>query len=186
MLHRFPELLGAGAVEIGLQVLGAVAAVATLIGLAYAVYVRRAQLRQKQLTYSVSRAIPLAAPPPQAPGFDLRLEHIDPETHRPTEIESAYLRYLRLINAGREPVRRDDLPHIDAPTVIVDGTTTLNIGLVKQTRPANDVQLGALERPNDVTASRNITFEYLNYRDGAVIQILTTTGGKVPRASLEK
>jgi hypothetical protein len=107
----------------------------------------------------------------------------NPPTGSPVVVERAFLQYLVFTNFGRTPITSGDLASVDPLRVQVTGGSVLDISLANVTREVCGIQLGKLVARAPTTngdqdvASAPIELEFLDHRDGGLIQILTDAGG---------
>lgn len=156
-----------------LQAFGLVAGAASIIGLALAiVYAGRAAERSKALVYEAQLSpFPLASAKSLA---DYNLSVVfRATTGKEERIEDAYLQYLRLANLGREPIRRGDIAPANPLRLQVEGARILDISLEAVHREVSNLTLGPLKVSGD-TATVAVTFDFLDFQDGALIKILTS------------
>lgn len=143
---------------------------ALLIVIRYAFQYRRA----KYLVYEVSKPVPLAMA--ASPEDTYKLSVTFQREGEPEErLESVFVRFLRFANVGREPVRRADIAPANPLRVEVQRVRTLDIGLVATSRPVNAVAVSN-QSVSESTSSANVSFDFLDSQDGAVIRVLTVGG----------
>lgn len=151
-----------------------VAGLASIGGLLYAIIYARRSRKIKFLVYDISGSIPLAIA--YSPEDDYKLAVVYKRKRLKEErIESVYTRFLRFINFGREPIRREDITRKNPIRIKVEGVRTLDISLVSTTRPVNNIRI-ARQSLYDNKASADLTFDYLDHRDGGLVKILTVGG----------
>jgi hypothetical protein len=154
-----------------LDALGIVGGLASIAGLIYAIYIARKSQRVKLLIYDASPPVALASA--VSPEDDYELAVIfRPKGGHEERIESVHVRFLRFANLGREPVRRDDIAPSNPLRVEVAGVRTLDISLTATSREVCRVELTKQTYAAE-NASAEIAFDFLDYRDGAVVKILT-------------
>src|SRR4030042_3979062 len=90
-------------------------------------------------------------------------------------IESVFVRFLRFANLGREPIRRDDIAPANPIKVVIEGTRTLDIALEGITRSVNKAAISGQVLSENLSCA-NISFDFLDYKDGALIKVLTVSG----------
>jgi hypothetical protein len=85
-------------------------------------------------------------------------------------IHNATISTIRLWNSGTEEIRRDDIPKTDPIRISLPETVEiLEHNVLKETRDGNRVEC-SLRSPSLL----EVSFEYLNPGDGAIIQLLHT------------
>lgn len=151
-----------------------VAGLASIGGLLYAIIYARRSRRIKFLVYDISSPVPLAITYSLEDDYKLAVTY-KRKGFKEERIESVYTRFLRFVNAGREPIRHEDITRKNPVRIKVDGVRTLNISLVNVTRPVNNIRV-AKESLYENRASADITFDYLDHNDGGLIKILTVGG----------
>lgn len=157
-----------------LEAFGLIAGVASIIGLVLAVYyARRSGERRKLLAFENQR---LNLPLVSAPSFQdhgIKIVYSGPEG-ADEAIDSAYVSYLRFANFGREPIRRSDIAEGDPLRIEVIGARTLSIRLEATTRQVTDVRLSEMGAGPGASTIALLNFEFLDYLDGGLVQIMTT------------
>jgi hypothetical protein len=89
-------------------------------------------------------------------------------------IEAAFVHFLRFANFGREPIRREDIAPHNRLHIEVEGTRVLDFAVEAVRRPVcaiaveQDIPLRGFEEAT-------IDFDFLDYHDGAIVRILTTS-----------
>ncbi len=147
--------------------------VASVIGI-YAFVDARRDRRVKLLAFSRISAFPLATATSLERGYHLSIHYQAPDMTEAEEVEAAYASHLRFANFGKEPIRREDIASASPLRVEVEGGHVLDISLASTRRGVSRI---AVDRPSleDDRASAEITFDFLDHRDGAVLTILSTT-----------
>lgn len=159
-------------------IIGIVAVIAAIAGIVFAVYYARQNRKIKLLAYDISGTVPLARA--VSPEKDYNLSVIFQHHGQPEErLDSVYVRFLRFVNLGRESIRKDDIAPANPLRISVEGVRTLDITLSGVSRSVNRVALTKQSISED-NYSANITFDYLDHKDGAVIKILTVGGEGTP------
>jgi len=159
-------------------IIGIVAVIASIAGILFAIYNARHNRKIKLLAYDISGTVPLARA--VSPEKDYNLSVIFQHHGKPEErLDSVYVRFLRFANLGRESIRKDDIAPANPLRISVEGVRTLDITLSGVSRSVNRVALTKQSISED-NYSANITFDYLDNKDGAVIKILTVGGEGTP------
>jgi hypothetical protein len=157
-----------------LEAFGLVAGVATIGGVILAIYYGRLQGSHiKLLAYQATVAPFPVASSTSLEEYNLALMY-EPHEGEPREIESAYAQYLRFANFGHEPVRREDIAPANPLRIEVAGADVLDVSVEASHRDVCRVSLGPFE-PKEGTTSLAVEFDFLDYRDGALIRLLTTS-----------
>ena len=155
------------------EALAIVGGIATAAGLWLAVYYgRREGRRRKSLAYEAGRP-----PWPLASSASLSEYHLSlsytGEQGEPRQIEDAYAQALRFANFGHESIRRDDIAPANAIRIEVEDAEVLDAIIEAVTRDVTAIELGPPTTDGNVT-SIPITFDYLDFHDGALVRLLTT------------
>jgi hypothetical protein len=158
------------------QAVGLIAGIASIIGLFLAIYFYiRPNRKVKLLVYEVTKPLPLvkAVSPALSPEDSYSLSVLFQRTGLPEErIKSVYTHFLRFVNLGREPIRKTDIAPANPLKIAVEGVRTLDIGVATVNRPVNKVIISNPTISEHISKA-DITFDFLDYQDGAVIKILT-------------
>jgi hypothetical protein len=151
-----------------------VAGVATIGGVILAIYYGRQQGSHiKLLAYKAAVSPFPVASSSSLEEYNLALMY-EPREGEPREIESAYAQYLRFANFGHEPVRREDIAPANPLRIEVTGADVLDVSVEASHRDVCRVALGPIE-PGDGSTSFAVEFDFLDYRDGGLIRLLTTS-----------
>lgn len=143
-----------------------------VISLTYSIYATRKSRREKGLAYQVFSAVPVADVISGESGYSLRVTYERPG-EPPVYVERAVVQMLRFTSYGRIPIEKRDLVSGDPLRVeVVDGKV-LDIALASVTRDACGISLGEVV-VSEEKAYVAVDFDFLDYRDGALIQILTS------------
>lgn len=156
-----------------LQALYLVAALASIGGFIYAIVYARKSRRIKLLAYQTSNPVALATAFSPEDDYKLAVTY-QRKGFRKERLESVFTRFLRFVNLGREPLRREDITHLNPIRIKIEGVRTLDIALAGVTRGVNNVAINN-QSLSENSASADITFDYLDYKDGALIKILTVS-----------
>lgn len=165
--------------DLGLT-LGIIGTALTLISLIYAVYITRRSKREKELVYDVLEPAPIADAISKQSGYSIKIIYEKPNKLSET-VESVFVQYLRFTNFGRVPIKRGDSAVNDPIRVEVKGSRVLDIAVASVTREVCDITLGDARHEDGRTVA-NINFDFLDYLDGGLIQIVTDSPD--PTASL--
>lgn len=142
-----------------------------VLGLIYAIYTNIRNRRAKLLLYETTSIIPLATA--YSPDERYKLSVVYQSKGSPEElISSVHTRFLRFANFGKEPIRKSDIASANPVKVIIEGVRTLDIALERTTRTASNISIKELNLSKNVSSAL-ISFDYLDYRDGGLIKILT-------------
>lgn len=159
-------------------------AVTVVVGVAAIIctiyYGRRGQ-RKKLMVYEVSESIALARS--FSPEGDYKISVLFQRKGSIEEkIESVYTTFLKFANLGKEPIRGEDIAPSNPLRVSVKGARILDIQLGGITREVNNVCLRDRVFKKE-QASAYVNFDYLDYRDGALVKIVSV--GEAGNISLE-
>lgn len=157
---------------VALSVLGAAA---SFIGI-YAFYWQFSTERKKLFAFEISQGFSVASA--SDVGGDYRLSvHFTPADGVEEEVEGAFVQFVRFANLGREPIYNRDIAPANPLQVKVSGTQVLDISIADVRRRVNQIKL--LDPKLAASAgSAAIVFDYLDYRDGALVRILTAGEAK--------
>jgi hypothetical protein len=153
--------------------IGIVGLVLSVGSLIYAVYVRNVSNLEKKLTYEVIPPVSVAEVIKGSGNYSLRVVYERPD-NKPLYIENAYMQLLRFANFGKIPITKGDLAKTDKLRIEIQEGSVLDISLSSVTRSACHIKLG---KPTKVgnTVVAEIDFEFLDFLDGGLIQILSDT-----------
>lgn len=141
------------------------------LGLAYTIYYGRKGLKSKLLVYENSISIPLAQA--FSPEDDYQLSVLFQRRGSTEEkIKSVYTTFLKFANLGKEPIRGADIAPANPVKVKIQGTRTLDIQIAGITRKVNNVSI-INQVIGENEASAELYFDFLDYKDGALVKILT-------------
>lgn len=161
--------------------LGLISPVATVLGivsLAFAVYVHKRSKLEKKLVCDSLPSVPVADVIPGESGYSLRVLYESP-TGPPVFVERAFLQYLIFTNFGRSAITSGDLASQDPLRIEAAGGNVLDISLASVTRDVCQIRLREMtlqepvKRGDEELTSAVIQFEFLDHRDGGLIQVLT-------------
>lgn len=157
-----------------LQAFFIIGGVVTLVAFGFAIFVFvRDRRRRKLLTADLVGPFSLISMLPDTSARKITLyyeEHEQP----PIKINAAYLHYIRLANLGNEPVRHEDLVDSDPLRLEMRGGRILDCTVIEIHRTVSGFSIWDLEESNGCAIAR-ISFDFLDYHDGALIRILTDT-----------
>lgn len=156
-------------------VMGMGGLILSVIGLAYAVYEKRKSKREKNLVYEVIPPVPAAEVIEGQSNYSLRVVYERPD-EEPVNVENATIQYIRFTNFGKIPITRSDLAQADPLRLeisVTDGTI-LDVSLVSATRDVCQITTGQQRQDNNIT-SVVLDFDFLDYQDGGLIQVLSDT-----------
>jgi len=154
-----------------MEIIGIVFGVVGVVGVIYTIYHSRRAQRKKLLVYEVSRSIALAQA--FSPEDDYKLSVLFQRKGSIEEkIESVYTTFLKFANLGKEPIRGSDIAPANPLKVTVQGARILDIQVAGITREVNNVSLKNQVK-EDEQAAAYVDFDFLDYRDGALIKILS-------------
>ena len=129
--------------------------------------------KQKLLVYQTSLSPFPVASSASLETYNLTLLY-EPRGDKARPIESAYAHYVRFANFGREPILSGDIAPANPLRIEIDGTELLDSTLEATTRDVAQIRLSS-QPLDDESASLLVTFDFLDYEDGAVIRLLTTS-----------
>jgi hypothetical protein len=152
---------------------GLVAGVATLIGLALAVYYGRREGRKRKLFVYQANVSPYPiASSTSLAEYRLGIRY-EPRGGQPRDIENAYAHYLRFANVGREPILGTEIAPANHLRIVVADAEVLDTTIEATKRDVSRIALGKIATSADETTIP-VTFDFLDYQDGALVRLLTT------------
>src|SRR5574341_882794 len=156
-------------------ILGIVGVALSIVSFLYAIHVTRTSKREKSLVYEVLEVVPIAQIISGQGAYSLQLLYNRPG-NEPLRIEHAFVQYIRLTNFGRVAIRKEDLASTDPLRIEISPSKgqVLDISLSGVTRETCNVSVGKPEI-NDSIVVAKIDFEFLDYLDGCLIQVLSDT-----------
>jgi len=156
---------------------GVAAGIATFVGTVLAIYYgRREGRRRKPLAYHATVSpIPLASSK-SLDAYNLSLVY-EPREGQRREIDDAYVHYLRFVNFGAEAVRRADIAPANPLRIEVEGAEVLDATVEAVRRDVCQIAIGDIAKTEDETTIP-VTFDFLDYRDGCLVRLLTTARPK--------
>lgn len=169
-----------------IAVLGVFGTLASVIGLIYAWVVARRSDRKKIFTYDVASPLPLASVLPNQIEHRLSIVY-EREGAAPVNVQGAYLRFVKIGNLGKEPIRREDIAASDPLRIVIRGAKVLDIATASVSRKVINFRIDRFEESEiqndthqlrnlkDIVTDATISFDFLDYQDGAIIRILTDT-----------
>lgn len=145
---------------------------ASIVGLLLALLAARRVERRKLLTYEVTPSLPLANVLPDRTEHRLSIVY-EREGDEPINVKGAYLRFVRIGNLGKEPVRKEDIAPSDPLMLKVARAKVLDIAISSVSRDVIKFTVNPFEEAEDKITSSLISFDFLDYQDGATIRVLT-------------
>lgn len=150
--------------------LTALGVVGSLVGI-YALYHALSTARHKFLAYEASAGFAVAKATRIGGDYELSV-HFKAAGGREEKIGGAYLQLIRFANLGREPIYgRDNAPG-NPIRVEVAGARVLDIAIADVRRKVNQIELSP-PTLSDQGGSARLSFDFLDYRDGALVRVLT-------------
>ncbi len=153
--------------------LGLAGLLLSIVSLLYAIHVTRISNKEKKLVYEVMTSIPVADVVRSDSSFSLKLlfENSEGEDQY---IQNAAIQYIRFTNFGKIPIVKDDVSSSDPLKLIVSGGKVLDISLISATRDVCQISLDQYQVSNNIFTT-TINFDFIDYLDGGLIQILSDT-----------
>jgi hypothetical protein len=168
--------LGVKVVAAGLTILGVIGSVVGVL----AFFDARRNRRIKLLMYEQTAPFPLATTRGDDNDYELSI-HYKRGDGGEEVIDAAFVTYLVFANFGKEPVRAQDIAASNPLRIEVEDTRVLDISLAGSHRDVNGIHLSSANL-GDQTSSAEIKFDFLDYRDGGLIRVLST--GRAKKLSL--
>lgn len=137
----------------------------------YGLYMTRKSRLQKLLVFDVSPPVPIADVIKGQGDYKLQVVYQE-GNESPRFVEKAFIRYLRFANLGRIPIKKEDIASTDPLLVHVADAELLGISLSHVTRDVPGIRLGEIRHEDQQTVV-TVYFEFLDYQDGAMVQIVT-------------
>jgi hypothetical protein len=156
-------------------VLTVLGVIGSLVGI-YGVYWAVVRERMKLFAYEVSRGLAVASTSRIGGDYQLSV-HFKSKGGQEEKVEGAYLQFVRFANLGREAIRSEDNAPANPIRLVVSGARVLDIALVDQNREVNRVTLSA-PKLLDSGGEANVSFDYLDHGDGALVRVLTAGEAK--------
>ena len=158
-----------------IEIFGVASGVASIIGLICAIYYAKQTKKFKLLAYDSTASLPLASvsAPESSYTIEILFRRGDLIEQR---LKGVHVTFLRFANFGIEPIRKEDIAPSNPLRVEVTGTRILDIGLSAISREVCRIALG-----NTTENGVSLSFDFLDYRDGAVLKILTESRPKYLR-----
>lgn len=152
-------------------IIGVTAGVVGVVGIIYTVYYGRRGQKKRLMVYEISGSIALAQA--FSPEDDYKLSVLFERRGESEEkIESVYTTFLKFVNLGKEPIRGNDIAPGNPLRVTIKGARVLDIQVAGITREVNNVSL-TNEVMENKQASAYVSFDFLDYQDGALIKVLS-------------
>lgn len=155
-----------------LNLIAVLGTIATFVGLFFAIISARRAERKKFLIYNVASSLPLATVIPDQSEHRLSIVY-EREGEPPLNVKGAYLSFIQLGNLGREPIRREDIAPSDALRLEVTRAKVLDLAIAGVSRDVVNFGVSQFRENRDNITTSLITFDFLDFRDGAIIRILT-------------
>ncbi len=151
---------------------GIIGTLASLIGIPLTIVLARRSERQKRLIYDTTPPLPLANVLPNRTEHRLSIVYVR-EGEEPINVQGAYLRFVRIGNLGKEPVKREDCAPSDPPRLEIRGAKVLDIAVADLSRDVIKFELGPVEEGDESITISPVIFDFLDFRDVALIRVLT-------------
>lgn len=136
----------------------------------------RRNKRVKLLMYEQTHAFPLATARDHGTDYELSI-HYKRGDGEEEVVEAAFVTYLVFANFGKEPIRAQDIASSNPLRIEVRGARVLDVSLAGSHRDVNQIELRSIDLDEN-SASAEITFDFLDFRDGGLIRVLSTTRAK--------
>jgi len=150
---------------------GIVGVLLSVVGILVSIVLTRRSERIKKIIYFVTSPIPIATTLPENAGYKISLL-IERQDTPPLTVREAYLLFVKLGSTGKDPIRKEDLVNTDVLRVQVENASVLDISVIKKTQP----HLGLADASSSSSGkilSFPLRFDFLDYKDGMVVRILT-------------
>jgi hypothetical protein len=154
---------------VGLTVLGVVGSVVGVL----AFFDARRNKRIKLLMYEQTAPFPLATARGHDTDYELSI-HYKRGDGGEEVVEAAFVTYLVFANFGKEPIRSQDIAPSNRLRIEIRGVRVLDISLAGSHRDVNQINLESVAL-GESDASAEIHFDFLDFRDGGLIRVLSTS-----------
>jgi len=154
-----------------IEAIGLIGGAASIAGLLYAFYFARKSYRRKEFVYTTSWAAAIASAESPVKDYQLSLR-LQRRNGVEETIKSAYVSFVLFANIGKEPIRREDLAPANPLSLEMEAARVLDISLATVTRPVTNVAISNIT-VGEARGKAQVTFDFLDENDGAVVQILT-------------
>ena len=161
--------------------IGIVSLFLSIVFFFYGLYLTNKSRQEKRLVYELLPSTAIADVIGRQSSYSLRVVYLPPE-QAPIILDRAFVHYLRFTNLGRVPITLQDLAVVDPLRIEITDSRVLDVSLASVTREVCQVRLGSVVQ-HDGKASVSVEFEFLDYEDGALLQILTDA--KTTKTSLQ-
>jgi hypothetical protein len=146
---------------------------ASIVGLLLAViYARREAVKIKDLRYDTRIARFPVVSRPRLKGYGISSAYGSGSSQE--NIENLYAHGIVIINRGHDSIRRIDIAPGNPLRVEVKGARLLDITVESATRDVINFSVGSPIRRDKSVTEAEVSFDYLDHEDGALVRILTT------------
>jgi hypothetical protein len=154
-----------------MDILAVTGFIITVASLGYAVYVKRVTQREKRLVYEVLKPISIAEVINGSSGYSLKVIY-QQRGQEDVYVDKAFLYYLRILNTGKEAIKKEDIPKGDPLTLVLTNEKILDVALVNTTNETCRVSLDNGERFH-TRSTITLSFDFLDYQDGMLIRVIS-------------
>ncbi len=150
-----------------------IAGAASIVAIPLTVWAARRSQKRKLLVYRpyMSR-LPLLS---ERSLRDYKLSVVfQPEGEAEERIPAGYVHFVGFANLGREPIWRAEIAPANPLRLEVKGARVLDVALEAVHRPVSNIRVDPELVVDDVLTSAGIDFDFLDFKDGGLIRILTT------------
>lgn len=151
--------------------IGIIGATFTVTSLLYAIYTTRRSRRVKSLVYDLLEPVPVVDAISREGDPSIKVIYEQPNK-APETVDSVFIQYIRFINFGRLPIKKDDSTINDPIRIEISDSKVIGISIVKQTRDVCQIQLEEIQY-EDKMVKANLNFAFLDFLDGGLIQVVT-------------
>jgi hypothetical protein len=144
-----------------------------IIGIILTIYGIRKSKQEKKLIYEVSSTVNVAEVLPGKSAYSLKVIYRKPDSTE-ANIDNAFTHFIRFTNCGHIPIKKSDLTENDSLRIEILEGNVLAASLISQTRNACNIVVRPVETDvNEDISTIRFEFDFLDYLDGGIIQILT-------------
>lgn len=162
-----------------LAIIAVLGTIGTFVGIVLTIFYARRSDRRRLLVHDLGPPLALASVLPDRTGHRLSIV-FEREGSDPENVKGAYLRFLRLGNLGKEPIRSSDFAPADPLRIRVSNARLLDLAISSVSREVINFGLGPSLEKGLRSFEADVSFDFLDYEDGAVVRILVdTTRAKV-------
>lgn len=143
----------------------------TLILAALPIFLEWRKKQKKNLICNRLQSVAIASLIPETSQHRISILY-ERDGYDPVNIQGAYVRFVRIANVGRTPIRREDIAPIDPLKLVVRYGRVLDLSVEGVSRNTINFAVNTVIE-EDEYSSTTLTFDFLDYMDGALIRVVT-------------